>query len=146
MNILSIQPEEVVETPEEVKETPPKEKVDLGQVLELAVQSMSVTMETEEEELTQNKETHQPVNNQSTQEIISHSKMTFESTEDQDSDFEWKLENEEESTSHSPPAKKKKLNTSSSFIVPTVSILIPRISLSLMYRMMFYLRLFFTEC
>ena len=127
MNILSIQSEDITEAPEPeiVKEVPKKEKVHLGQVLELAVQSMSVTMETEEEEELPQKETHhEPVTNQPPQEvnIVTHQKMNFESTEDQDSDFEWKLENEEEAATHSPPAKKKKLAASTSFIVPTVKI------------------------
>ncbi len=126
VNILSIQAEDITEVPEiDQKEAPKKEKVHLGQVLELAVQSMSVTMETEEEEELVQKETHQPINTQPPQEvnIVTHQKMTFESTEDQDSDFEWKLENEEEAASQSPPAKKKKLTASTSFIVPTVSFL-----------------------
>lgn len=139
---MSIQAEEVSETQEEIKETPKKEKVNLGQVLELAVQSMSVTMETEEEEELTHKETHQSVNTQSPQEIISHQKMTFETTDDQDSDFEWKLENEEESTSHSPPAKKKKLNASTSFIVPTVGIFL----FNLMKEMFLLMLCIFVEC
>lgn len=124
VNILSIQPEEMAEAEEIITDPPKKEKVNLGQVLELAVQSMSVTMETEEEEeeLTE-KHTNKSVNTQISQEVleVTHQKMTFESTKDHDSDFEWKLENEEEPVIHSPPAKKKKITASSSFIVPTVS-------------------------
>ena len=126
VNILSIQAEEDLDTEaaEDIKESPKKEKVNLGQVLELAVQSMSVTMETEEEEGdmlvvkdgTQSTNTTQPV--QASQDSLPLTRMTFESTEDQDSDFEWKLDNEEETVSHSPPTKKKKLNAS--YIVPTV--------------------------
>lgn len=123
VNILSIQPEEMAEVEEIITDPPKKEKVNLGQVLELAVQSMSVTMETEEEEELTEKHTNKSVNTQITQEVleVTHQKMTFESTKDHDSDFEWKLENEEDPVIHSPPAKKKKMTASSSFIVPTVS-------------------------
>jgi hypothetical protein len=123
VNILSIQPEEMAEVEEIITDPPKKEKVNLGQVLELAVQSMSVTMETEEEEELTEQHTNKSVNTQITQEVleVTHQKMTFESTKDHDSDFEWKLENEEDPVIHSPPAKKKKMTASSSFIVPTVS-------------------------
>ena len=126
VNILSIQSEEMAEAEETNAEPPKKEKVNLGQVLELAVQSMSVTMETEEEDLTE-KQINKPVSAEASPEVIeiTQQKMTFETTKDHDSDFEWKLENEEEPVIHSPPAKKKKMTASSSFIVPTVSIFSP---------------------
>ncbi|XP_032793476.2 uncharacterized protein LOC116930192 isoform X2 [Daphnia magna] len=120
VNILSIQSEEMAESEDTNTEPPKKEKVNLGQVLELAVQSMSVTMETEEEEEVEQKETSKHADIQISQEDLEvHQKITFESTKDHDSDFEWKLENEEEPVSHSPPAKKKKITASNSFIVPT---------------------------
>lgn len=123
VNILSIQSEEMAESEDTNTEPPKKEKVNLGQVLELAVQSMSVTMETEEEEEVEQKETSKHADIQISQEDLEvHQKITFESTKDHDSDFEWKLENEEEPVSHSPPAKKKKITASNSFIVPTVGV------------------------
>ena len=152
VSILSImsdtteqQAEEEMTTQEPQKEESPappqKEKVELGQVLELAVQSMSVTMDEEDMEFSKdnntaeivkntveapkennssiNKFTHHQQAKQSTHQI----KITYESAEEQDSDFEWKLENEEDSSvSHSPPAKKKKmLPTSAAPVNPSVS-------------------------
>lgn len=123
VNIVSIQPEEMAEAEDINIEPPKKEKVNLGQVLELAVQSMSVTMETEEDEELTEKETSNHANIEISQDDLEiHQKITIESSRDHDSDFEWKLENEEEQVSHSPPAKKKKMTASNSFIVPTVSV------------------------
>ena len=68
-----------------------------------------------------------------TQQKVQHSapqiKITYESADDQDSDFEWKLENEEDADNHSPPAKKKKTaatvaaaTNSNNLIIPTVKV------------------------
>lgn len=145
VNILSIVPDstEPEMLTELIKEDPPqKEKVELGQVLELAVQSMSVTMEEEEtviqimdqpNEIQNHVEPQKETNYRFTQQKVQHSapqiKITYESADDQDSDFEWKLENEEDADSHSPPAKKKKTaatvaaaTNSNNLIIPTVKV------------------------
>ena len=51
----------------------------------------------------------------------SESHKVYEITEDQDSDFEWKLDNDEENSSHSPPIKRKKTGNAN-VVVPTVSV------------------------
>lgn len=193
VNILSIQAEESMadqagdsETTEVSIEVSSKDKVNLGQVLELAVQSMSVTMEPEEEEeeeeatnkIEENTVTveltaeasapevqsepsapspiaspapatveipepapstaSEPVVEQPAvaelplsttitpipqpEESLLQEKIAFVPTED-DSDFEWKLDNEEDVVIQSPPTKKKKTAGSANVIVPTVSIM-----------------------
>ena len=110
LNILSIQQEDA-----ENKETP--KKVNLGEVLELAVQSMSVTMAEEDveekNEMTDNFSVAHHDNN------IFTLRNSYESADE--SDFEWKLDNEEDSTVLSPPSKKKKLSANA--IVPIVSMI-----------------------
>ena len=110
MNILSIQAEDSV-----VKEAP--KKVNLGEVLELAVQSMSVTMAEEEMEEKATAPTQNSTSMFTDGKNLNH-RNSYDSNEDQESDFEWKLDNEDETVSHSPPTKKKKLNLNT--IVPTV--------------------------
>lgn len=155
VNILSImsdptaEPEAEMTTEEPAKEESPpqqKEKVELGQVLELAVQSMSVSMEEEDIELSKDnnipeidqnsveapKETNSSISkfthHQQAKQTTHQIKISYESAEEQDSDFEWKLENEEDSpVSHSPPAKKKKMlsTNAAAVVVPTVSFFFP---------------------
>lgn len=139
-------------TEEEATEDQPptkKEKVNLGQVLELAVQSMSVTMEEEETQDDKSKKvppkavTATPATNITavktqpavkTQTAVTISATSNDSAGDDDdgqssesSDFEWKLDNGDDGSGRSPPAKKKKMgattataSASGNYIVPTV--------------------------
>ena len=111
LNIVSYQ----AEASEPQKE---KKKVQLGEVLELAVKSMSVTMA--EDDVDKETEVQEPEKS-SNHVAESESHKVYEITEDQDSDFEWKLDNEEENSSHSPPIKRKKTGNAN-VVVPTVSV------------------------
>jgi len=104
LNILSIQ-QEASETKESSK------KVNLGEVLELAVQSMSVTMAEEDGEEKNEVEHYQARNDSS----VFTLRTPYESPDE--SDFEWKLDNEEDHTILSPPMKKKKMSANA--IIPT---------------------------
>lgn len=105
LNILSIQQEG-----SESKES--SKKVNLGEVLELAVQSMSVTMAEEDGEEKHEAESFASARNDSS---VFTLRTPYESPDE--SDFEWKLDNEEDSIILSPPLKKKKMSNT---IVPTV--------------------------
>ena len=122
VNIVNIQSQSSVVEQKE------KKKVELGEVLELAVQSMSATMT--EDEAENSKQAQQQSQSEEKPRVVRRpvpeKHQTYDlSAEDLDSDdFEWKLDNEEDSigVSHSPVVKKKKTSASSSnVIVPTVS-------------------------
>lgn len=119
VNILSIQPEQ-----SEKRDT--GKKVKLGEVLEIAVQSLSVTMA--EEEVDDKEGSTSDSGKHKVESIVADdSKVTQPLTsrrqsaaaEEHDSDFEWKLDNEEETVAHSPPVKRKKVSSTS--VIPTVS-------------------------
>ena len=108
---------------DEVKKEPQpqqqKKKVQLDEVLELAVQSMSATLGEEMDEQRSAVDRSE----------ANEGRKNFDAAEDRDSDFEWKLDNDDEATATSataastisPPAKRKKMGANHNVILPTVS-------------------------